>query len=86
MFLNEEKDKGKGGVIISCPGNEVFQYYSANNDSSRKDIVMPTNGTKISNRAVKTIKMDVPVSIANNNATITMYPDGSFNVQSNAIA
>jgi hypothetical protein len=69
--------KQKDGVIIKVK-KQPFNYYHGLNDSNLKPLY------KWNNQGIKTLKVYEQVSVANNEYTVELYPDGRIEVKSNA--
>jgi hypothetical protein len=70
----------KDGVIAKCKSG--FMFYNGMNDDGLKTIFK--TGKKSKSR-VKTVKVFEPVTIANNQVTVTVYPNGKIEVVTNDI-
>ena len=72
--------KRKDGVIIKCPIG--FNYYHGQNDDGLKPLLNPTKtaGTGRKQSRIKTLKVHSPVHIANNQISVTIYPDGRIDI------
>jgi hypothetical protein len=71
-------DTKKDGVIMKCKSG--FQYYYGLNDDGLYPIYK--QGSK-SGSKVKTVKVFEPVTIANNQMTVTVFPNGKISVEPN---
>ena len=73
-------DTRKDGVIAKCKSG--FMFYNGMND----DGLLPVfkTGNK-SNSRVKTVKVFEPVTIANNQMTVTVYPNGKIEITPNEV-
>ena len=77
-------DRNKDGVIIKCANG--FNFYDRNGDNSLKPIKVNKTVTrsKDGTSLVKTSKVFEPVSVANNQMTVTVYPNGKIEIVSNS--
>ncbi len=66
--------RNKDGVILKVK-NQAFHYYNGMNDESLKPIIRERD-----NAQVKTIKVYESVTVANKMVSITLHPDGSYQV------
>ena len=63
------------GVIISTDNH--FDYYKANQENTRTMLMRPSQPT----HRVQTLKTDYPVTVANNQITVVVYPDGNIEIK-----
>ena len=86
-FLEEfTGDRNKDGVVVKCKSG--FNYYDRNGDNSLTPIVVKKTVTRSLNgmSKVKTTKVFEPVSVANNQMTVTVYPNGKIDIVPNKIS
>ena len=67
--------QAKEGVIITT--DEHFDYYTGPTDASRQKLMNPSRD----NCRVKTLKTDWPVTVANNQITVTVHPCGKIDIK-----
>ena len=76
-------DRSKDGVILKCKSG--FNYYDRIGDGSltpikvNKTVTRSIDGTSL----VKTSKVFEPVTVANHQMTVTVYPDGKIEIVPN---
>ena len=78
--VNFSGNTKKYGVVIKCKSG--FNYYEGNGDDSLTPIIVNKTYTrsKDGTSKVKTSKVYEPVTVANNQMTVTVYPDGRIEV------
>ena len=76
-------DREKDGVIMRC--NSGFMYYHASGDTNLKPIKVAKAYTRAKDGTtlVKTAKVFEPVTVANNQITVTVYPNGEIKIVPN---
>jgi hypothetical protein len=72
--------KSKNGIIIKS--TKGFDYYHGRNEShGLRPVLTDPVGTRSRRLTVKTMKVFHPVSIANNQISVTIYPDGRIDIK-----
>ena len=73
-------DTEKDGVVVTCKSG--FTYYHASGDKNLKTIMVEKDYTRAKNgkTRVKMSKVFEPVTVANNQITVIVYPDGKLEV------
>ena len=83
--VNFVGDPDKDGVVVRCKSG--FNYYHASGDKNLKPIVVEKDYTRSKNGTtlVKTSKVYEPVTVANNQMTVTVYPNGEIKITPNTV-
>ena len=72
--------KSKNGIIIKS--TKGFDYYHGRNEShGLRPVLTDPVGAKSRRLTVKTMKVFSPVHIANNQISLTIYPDGRIDIE-----
>ena len=71
--------KSKDGIIIKSV--KGFKYYHGRNEASGlRSVLTDPVGTRSRRLNINTLKTFSPVSIANNQISVTIYPDGRIDI------
>ena len=71
--------KSKNGIIIKS--DKGFEYYHGRNEAhGLRQVLTDPVGPKSRRLGIKTMKVFSPVHIANNQISVTIYPDGRIDI------